>query len=117
MPRSATHRRNCRHTPAFVLLFLNEGPAHGAHLFARMKAEMPRCFSDSAGLYRALQSLEREGSVKATWEAQRSGAPRKVYEITRKGRAALRAFAEDIRDREANFRFFLVRLGSSSEEA
>jgi DNA-binding PadR family transcriptional regulator len=100
-----------------VLLFLNERSAHGAQLFARMKAELPRCFSDSAGLYRTLQSLEREGSVKATWETQGSGAPRKVYEITRKGRGTLRALAKDIREREANFRFFLARLGSSNGEA
>ncbi|HEX9052035.1 MAG TPA: PadR family transcriptional regulator [Anaeromyxobacter sp.] len=115
MRRSASPRRNGRHTPAFVLLFLSERPAHGAQLFARMRAELPRCFADSAGLYRSLQSLEREGSVKAAWEAPRSGAPRKVYEITRKGRAALRAFADDIRQREANFRFFLARLGSRGE--
>lgn len=115
MERSATHRKAGRHTPAFVLLFLSERPSHGAALLARMEDEMPRCLSDSAGLYRTLQSLEREGSVKGRWEPQGSGPPRKIYELTGKGRAALRGFAEDIRDREANLRFFLRRFGSGEE--
>ncbi|MGO8695039.1 MAG: hypothetical protein ACLQMF_15365 [Rectinemataceae bacterium] len=46
-----------------ILLFLNEGPSHGAGLLARMEAEMPHRLSDSAGLYRSLQSLENEGSA------------------------------------------------------
>lgn len=116
MESTPGRRRNGRHTPAFLLLFLNERPSHGADLLARMKAEMPHCLADSAGLYRSLQSLERDGSVKTAWEARPSGPPRRVYTITRRGRAALRVFAEDIRGREANFRFFLERLGSSREQ-
>ncbi|MDA8426837.1 MAG: PadR family transcriptional regulator [Treponema sp.] len=109
MDTSATGSRQSRHLAAFVLLFLREEPSHGAALLGRMEAEMPHCQADSAGLYRTLQALEREGSVKTVWEAQASGAPRKVYTVTAKGRAALRELAEDIRGREENFRFFLKR--------
>lgn len=104
-------RASGRHTPAFLLLFLNEGPANGASLLARMEAELPHCFSDSAGVYRALQSLEREASVEASWETEGEGPPRKVYRMTAAGRAALAAFADDIRRREENLRFFLKRYG------
>jgi len=103
------HRPGSRHTPAFLLLFLNEGPSHGAGLLARMESELPHSFADSAGLYRALQSLEREGSVETSWETQEAGAPRKIYRITPSGLAALEAFAEDIRRREENLGFFLER--------
>jgi DNA-binding PadR family transcriptional regulator len=115
MDTPGTNRKNSRHTPAFVLLFLNETPANGADLLSRMEAEMPHCLSDSAGLYRSLQSLEKEGSVKTSWETQGAGSPRKMYTITEEGRANLRAFADDIRMRTENFSFFLNRFKSHKE--
>jgi DNA-binding PadR family transcriptional regulator len=110
MDKLVGSRKNSRHLPAFILLFLGERPANGADLLGRMEAEMPHCLADSAGLYRALQSLEEEGAVKANWETQEPGPPRKVYKMTSKGQAGLRALAEDIRMREENFRFFLNRF-------
>lgn len=106
MRNFAGRRKNSRHTPAFALLFLGEDASNGADLLARMEAEMPHCLSDSAGLYRSLQSLEKEGAVKASWEMQDSGPPRKQYSITKKGRAVLSLFAEDILVREENFPLF-----------
>ncbi|HUW42381.1 MAG TPA: PadR family transcriptional regulator [Rectinemataceae bacterium] len=116
MDKPAIGHKQSRHLAAFVLLFLREEPSHGAALLARMEAEMPHCLADSAGLYRTLQALEREGAVVTSWEAQASGAPRKVYTVTRKGRAALRVFDEDIRDREENLRFFLKRYRAIGED-
>jgi DNA-binding PadR family transcriptional regulator len=115
MDKPASNRKQSRHTPAFILLFLSEGPSHGAGLLARMEAEMPHCHSDSAGLYRSLQSLEKEGALETVWEEQASGTPRKIYKITRKGRATLRVLAEDIRGREENLRFFLQRFENKGE--
>ena len=109
MDSSAIGRKQSRHLAAFILLFLREESAHGAALLARMEAEMPRCSADSAGLYRALQALEKDGSVKASWQEQPSGAPRKVYSVTAKGKKVLGELAEDIRVRAENLRFFLNR--------
>jgi hypothetical protein len=63
------------------LLFLNEVPSSGADLLERIEAEMSHCLSDSAGLYRSLQSLEKEGSIKANWKVLDSGPPRKIYSM------------------------------------
>jgi len=104
--------KHSRHLQAFILLFLKEKPGNGAEIMARMRAEMPYPLADSAGLYRGLQSLEECGAVAGRWDTLQPGAPRKVYTITAAGADILRDFADDIKRREANFQFFLKRLGS-----
>lgn len=103
-------KKNGRHTPAFLLLFLNEGPAYGALLLSRMQNELPCCFSDSAIVYRSLQEMEKGGLVETRWETPESGPPRKWYNITPQGISALKEYAQDIRLRQANFEFFLSRF-------
>jgi DNA-binding PadR family transcriptional regulator len=102
-------KRQGRHTPAFLLLFLADGPAYGALLLTKMQTELPYCFSDSAGVYRSLQEMEKENLVEFHWETPDSGQPRKWYTITAKGRIVLEKYAEDIRQRRACFDFFLRR--------
>ena len=109
-------RKSGRHTSAFLLLFLNEAPSNGAGLLASLERELPHCFSDSPALYRALHSLEQEGAVECSWDTSSAGAPRKIYRITERGRSALSAFAEDIRRRDENLRFFLDRYRSKTED-
>lgn len=104
-----------RHTPAFLLLFLNEAPAYGALLLSRMQNELPCCFSDSASVYRSLQDLEKSGLVETRWETPESGPPRKWYSITPQGISALKEHARDIRLRQANFGFFLSRYNRGAE--
>lgn len=99
--------KNGRHTPAFILLFLREGPLYGAQILSRMEREMPRCFTDSPGLYRALQNLEKEGAVEASWVKSDTGVPTKIYQITSLGLQTLQGFAEDIRLRRENLDFFI----------
>lgn len=98
-----------RHTPAFLLLLLTDGPSYGAQLLARLQSELPHCRSDSAIVYRSLTKLEGGGFVQASWLADESGRPRKWYSITESGKAKLAEYADDIEHRVENLRFFLDR--------
>lgn len=103
-------KKTGRHTSAFLLLLLAEGPAYGAQLLSRLETELPHCFADSADVYRNLQEMERNGWVETSWETQEAGPPRKWYAITARGMLALQEHARDIRLRQQNFEFFLARF-------
>lgn len=101
-----------RHTPAFLLLFLADGPSYGAHLLSRMQTELPFCLSDSAIVYRSLAQMENEGLIEARWQHEKGGQPRKWYSLTGRGAEALEEYAGDIKRRMANLEFFLARYRS-----
>ena len=105
--KKSTKGQTYRHTPAFILLFLARENLYGAALLNKMQKELPSCRVDSAVIYRTLQDLEEEGSVKSYWETDTSGPARKWYEITNKGLEKLAEFTEDIEMRKKNFEFFL----------
>lgn len=44
---------------------------------------------DMAGVYRVLRNMEQEGLVLCEWELQPTGAPRKQYAVTEKGKNCL----------------------------
>ena len=96
-----------RYVPAFILLFLTRNNLYGAALFNKMQREIPFCYADSAVIYRTLQVLEEEGSVKSYWETDTPGPAKKWYEITTKGLERLAEYKEDIETRKKNFEFFL----------
>lgn len=98
-----------RHTPAFLLLLLLDGPSYGALLLSRLQSELPFCLSDSAIVYRSLKKMEDDGLVETEWIPEESGQPRKWYTLNDNGRAALAEYAEDIRRRLRNLQFFLER--------
>ncbi|WP_455382293.1 PadR family transcriptional regulator [Salinispira pacifica] len=108
---SKTHGR---HTPAFLLLLLKDGPSYGAQMLSRLKAELPFCLSDSAIVYRSLKKMEEDGLVATRWVPEESGQPRKWYSLNEKGRAALDDYAEDIRRRLRNLQFFLERYDTDT---
>ncbi|HEY3365921.1 MAG TPA: PadR family transcriptional regulator [Symbiobacteriaceae bacterium] len=96
-----------RHTPAFILLFLAQSDAYGGTLLTRLENELPAYRSDSAIIYRTLQSLEEEGAVASYWEHESSGPPKKWYRITAAGHQRLRELRDDIRARQQNLAYFL----------
>jgi len=100
------YRTPSRHTPAFLLLFLADGPSYGALLLSRMQTELPFCLSDSAIVYRSLKQMEEQGLVDAEWRQEEPGQPRKWYVLNLKGKATLADYAEDIRKRQANLDYF-----------
>lgn len=109
-------KRHGRHTPAFLLLFLSEGPAYGSMLVKRLEDELPFCFSDSAIIYRSLIDMETNGLVSTSWETKETGKPVKWYTITPKGLEMLKFSAEDIQKCQANFDYFLSKYPDSNSK-
>ncbi|WP_432403974.1 hypothetical protein [Wukongibacter sp. M2B1] len=50
--------KQIHHAPAFVLLFLSEGPSYGLDLQKKMTELIPNSKIDCAAIYRSLKSLE-----------------------------------------------------------
>lgn len=110
-------KRYSRHTPAFLLLHLSDGPAYGSMLVKKMEEALPFCFSDSAIIYRSLKEMENSGWVLTSWEIKESGNPVKWYSITPKGLEMLDILADDIQKCHANLEFFLSKYPSKESDS
>lgn len=74
---------------SLVLATLAEAPAHGYVVLQRLRERSSGAFDLAEGtLYPALHRLERDGLLTSSWSTE-SGRRRRVYELTRAGRAAL----------------------------
>lgn len=105
-----------RHAPAFVLLELYKGPSYGLQILNNLKDNMPMCCLDSAAVYRALNTLEKNECITSHWETEESGAPKKIYTITDKGREEMRLFYEDITRRIENLKYFMNSYEAMEEK-
>ena len=75
---------------ALVLSCLVSGPAHGYEISKRIRNISDDALSVAEGkLYPALHALENDGDIVAEWIQQGNRPPRKVYELTERGRATL----------------------------
>jgi len=80
---------------SLILGSLAEEPAHGYAILQRLKRRSSGAFDLAEGtIYPALHRLERDGLLSSSWSIQ-SGRRRRVYSLTRRGRAALRARRRD----------------------
>ena len=104
---SAKKRYNYRHLPAFILLLLAEGKAHGGAIHSLLSERLPHFQTDTGAVYRSLQQLENEGSAASVWDTTESGPARKIYHITSSGRDKLAEWEQDIEARMANLNYFL----------
>ncbi len=79
-----------------VLLALQDGPKHGYEVARYIQEASGGYFSMSFGaLYPVLHRLEKDHLVAASWQQAGSARKKKVYTLTRKGQAALRAERAD----------------------
>ena len=71
-----------------VLKLIHERPGHGYELISRLKERsLGRFVLKEGTLYPILYRLEDDGMIQAAWsQGQGRMAPKKVYEITEKGR-------------------------------
>jgi DNA-binding PadR family transcriptional regulator len=77
------------HLDAMLLAVLGAGPAHGYAIIERLRTRSGGVFSLPEGtVYPALHRLEQEGLLSSRW-AEGPGRPRRVYELTRRGRMQL----------------------------
>jgi DNA-binding PadR family transcriptional regulator len=81
------------HLDAMVLSLLEQGPAHGFEVLRRLEGAGSGALRLKEGtLYPALYRLEGSGLVRGAWEddaARPRGPRRRVYALTRKGKARL----------------------------
>jgi PadR family transcriptional regulator len=80
------------HLELLVLSALKSEPAHGYAIIKTIRARSSGEFDLLEGsLYPALHRLEERGLVRSSW-ATTDGRRRRVYSITRKGRASLQDY-------------------------
>lgn len=107
MPRTPRTGNRNRHLPAFLLLLLRAGPAHGAILKARLDELLPELGIEAGAIYRALRELEERGALVSRWDQSESGQARRVYTITPAGLEELACWHKDICQRRQALQTFL----------
>jgi len=83
------------HLDGLLLAVLAAGPAHGYAIIERLRERSGGTFALPEGtVYPALHRLERAGLLRSAWSRD---APRRrrVYELTARGRRALRSERDD----------------------
>jgi PadR family transcriptional regulator, regulatory protein PadR len=72
-----------------ILATLAEEPAHGYAIAQRLRQRSGGAFDLAEGtIYPALHRLERDGLLSSSWSSE-TGRRRRVYRLTRAGRATL----------------------------
>lgn len=104
----AKKRQQYRHLPAFILLVLAQGEAHGGAIYSALNDNLPLFQADTGAIYRTLQQMEKEGAVTSVWNITESGPARKIYRITPAGWNKLDSWKHDIELRRANLNYFLT---------
>jgi DNA-binding PadR family transcriptional regulator len=86
------------HIDALVLATLRDGPLHGYAIIDDLKARSGGAFDLAEGtVYPVLHRLEADGLLASAWETS-TGRRRRVYRLTRRGRASLARRRKDWRD-------------------
>jgi transcriptional regulator len=77
------------HLDSLILAVLAAGPAHGYAILQELKDRSAGAFDLPEGtIYPALHRLERSGLLTSAW-SNAEGRRRRVYRLTRRGRARL----------------------------
>jgi DNA-binding PadR family transcriptional regulator len=81
-----------------LLAVLADGPAHGYAIRERLAAfgSESRAPADHAAIYRALQTMEREGLVVSGRVSGGTGPERRVYRLTADGRRCAKQWARTL---------------------
>lgn len=74
---------------ALILGALNAGPLHGYEIVRRIREAGGAAKLSEGQIYPYLHKLEDEALVVAHWQTDTGAAPRRVYELTPKGREEL----------------------------
>ncbi len=88
-----------------VLVMLREWNSYGYELMERMAAFGLEA-TNPGTLYRTLRNMERNGTVKSTWETSKGGPARRVYSITDAGEAYLDFWAKALEQYRQNMDTF-----------
>ena len=100
--------------PILILSLLAEGALHGYAIARKIEQHSGDLLRLREGtLYPALRVLEEDGLIEGVWEIQPSGPARKVYSITKEGRAEVTKRAEKWRQYAHFMDTVLGRLGDA----
>jgi PadR family transcriptional regulator PadR len=84
------------HLDLLLLAALEHEPAHGYAIVQRLRDESGGVFELAEGtIYPALYRLERAGLLRSSWAPAGGRRRRRVYSLTRRGRAQLAAGRRD----------------------
>jgi transcriptional regulator len=75
------------HVDLLILATLRSGPLHGYGIVEQLRTQSEGAFAEGT-VYPALYRLERAGLLASRW-TQPEGRRRRVYRLTRRGRAEL----------------------------
>lgn len=81
-----------------ILILLAQENLHGYSIIQKLEEER-NAFGekfDSTGVYRTLQTMEKNLLVESSWDMEGTGAARKTYQITAEGRACLANWVETL---------------------
>jgi PadR family transcriptional regulator PadR len=85
------------HLDGLVLATLQDGPLHGYAVIEELRGRSDGAFDLAEGtVYPVLHRLEAEGLLTSAWSSP-AGRRRRVYRLTRRGRAALTRRREEWR--------------------
>ena len=85
------------HLDVLVLAALRDGPAHGYAVIDALRVRSAGAFDLAEGtVYPVLHRLEAAGMLASAW-SDAAGRRRRVYRLTRRGRAALASQERDWR--------------------
>ncbi|MGI6216768.1 MAG: PadR family transcriptional regulator [Coriobacteriales bacterium] len=83
--------------PTILAILAEAGmPLHGYRI-VKLAAGSPMFGGnkpDATGIYRALKKMEEQGLVTAEWETPETGAAKRLFELTDKGRKCLRRWID-----------------------
>src|SRR5205823_7199101 len=97
------------HLELVVLTALKDGPGHGYAIIGAIRERSGGEFELLEGsLYPALHRLERDGLVTSSW-SQVSGRKRRIYKLSRQGRAVVQEQERDWRRFERAMNLVLAR--------
>jgi PadR family transcriptional regulator PadR len=95
-----------------VLALLAEEERYGFDL-VRGLADMDGMVTSEGTIYPLLSRLRRDGLVESTWQESPAGPPRRYYQLTDAGRAALETFRVEWRRFRDAVDHFVERKGRS----
>ena len=102
----------------FVLMLLADGPTHGYAIIGQLgELGVAEGSVDVGQVYKTLRDLEAAGQVASKWQLEPTGPPRRDYELTGLGRAALAEWKAVMAERKRLIEDFEERVGRSGAAA
>ncbi|MDD3520225.1 MAG: helix-turn-helix transcriptional regulator [Actinomycetota bacterium] len=99
-----------------ILLLLLEKPSHGYELMEKYpEFGFTDTGPDAGAIYRTLKSLKSDGFVESKWNTGNTGAAKKIYSITGKGKILLKNWAKEMNEKKNSIVVFLERYKKSNK--